>query len=406
MTDAGTLLRAVLAQPEDEAVRLVYADWLEEQGDPRAEFIRLQIALAHSSPADARHFENKARAGALLKKHQQTWLGPLAKFAKAWHFSRGFVENVTLETKTFLKLGDELFHFAPLRGLRLINVRDHFEAVAESPCLSRLSALDLNNNSLGAQRIQRILGSPHLSNLQSLSIGYNAIGISGLQAALDPSRLPSLSELDLSGNFNGGSSMQVLARSRELFRLKSLSLVYNRYGDEEVETLAASPYVANLSSLDLGSNSVDARGLRALAFSPHLARLKSLRLHYLTFSEAGIQALASSPHWAELGELDLTHGIGMCNLEALTNSSSLLRLHRLDLSENNLTTRNIGLLANATSLERLRQLGLRKCGIKYAEARMLLNSEGLAGLKCLELGGNPLTAKAALRKAFGARVRF
>jgi hypothetical protein len=37
---------------------------------------------------------------------------------------------------------------------------------------------------------------------------------------------------------------------------------------------------------------------------------------------------------------------------------------------------------------------------------MLLNSEGLAGLKCLELGGNPLTAKAALRKDFGARVRF
>ena len=59
MTDAGTLLRAVLAQPEDEAVRLVYADWLEEQGDPRAEFIRLQIALAHSSPADALHFETR-----------------------------------------------------------------------------------------------------------------------------------------------------------------------------------------------------------------------------------------------------------------------------------------------------------------------------------------------------------
>jgi uncharacterized protein (TIGR02996 family) len=33
-------LRAILASPEDAAPRLVYADWLEEQGDPRAELLR------------------------------------------------------------------------------------------------------------------------------------------------------------------------------------------------------------------------------------------------------------------------------------------------------------------------------------------------------------------------------
>ncbi len=46
--DGKHLLRAIIADPADDAVRLVYADWLEEQGDEgssaRAEFIRLQQA--------------------------------------------------------------------------------------------------------------------------------------------------------------------------------------------------------------------------------------------------------------------------------------------------------------------------------------------------------------------------
>lgn len=32
-------LRAITANPADEATRLVYADWLEERGDPLGEFL-------------------------------------------------------------------------------------------------------------------------------------------------------------------------------------------------------------------------------------------------------------------------------------------------------------------------------------------------------------------------------
>lgn len=50
MTDAEALIRAVLDSPEDDTVRLVYADWLDERAQPgdsvRAEFIRLQIEIA------------------------------------------------------------------------------------------------------------------------------------------------------------------------------------------------------------------------------------------------------------------------------------------------------------------------------------------------------------------------
>lgn len=50
MTTEDALLAAVLANPDDDLPRLVYADWLEEHGEPeRAEFIRVQVELARRS---------------------------------------------------------------------------------------------------------------------------------------------------------------------------------------------------------------------------------------------------------------------------------------------------------------------------------------------------------------------
>lgn len=47
VTTDRQLLRAILEKPEDDAPRLIYADWLEEDGQPeRAEFIRVQCELA------------------------------------------------------------------------------------------------------------------------------------------------------------------------------------------------------------------------------------------------------------------------------------------------------------------------------------------------------------------------
>jgi uncharacterized protein (TIGR02996 family) len=51
-TDADFLAN-LLADPTDDTTRLVYADWLEEQGDPvsaaKAEFLRLTVQLATSA---------------------------------------------------------------------------------------------------------------------------------------------------------------------------------------------------------------------------------------------------------------------------------------------------------------------------------------------------------------------
>src|SRR5262245_22546514 len=49
----AALEAAIIADADDDGPRLIYADWLEDHGDPvRAEFIRVQCRLADLSPAE------------------------------------------------------------------------------------------------------------------------------------------------------------------------------------------------------------------------------------------------------------------------------------------------------------------------------------------------------------------
>src|SRR5262249_28446774 len=48
MPDEAQFLQAILEDPDSDAPRLVFADWLEEHGNElRASFIRAQIELSH-----------------------------------------------------------------------------------------------------------------------------------------------------------------------------------------------------------------------------------------------------------------------------------------------------------------------------------------------------------------------
>src|SRR5438552_3731260 len=79
MTDDPGLLRAILDDPDDDGLRLVYADWLEEHGEPeRAEFIRVQLELEpHRFAIDRpRVRQLLAREAELLDRYEDQWLGP------------------------------------------------------------------------------------------------------------------------------------------------------------------------------------------------------------------------------------------------------------------------------------------------------------------------------------------
>src|SRR5262245_25936713 len=104
MSHHDAFLCSVIESPNDDAPRLVYADWLEDQGDTaRAEFIRLQIEAARLPEGDARRPGLEERARHLLGRHLDDWLGPLRLLATNWIFQRGFVERVTVLHEVLLE---------------------------------------------------------------------------------------------------------------------------------------------------------------------------------------------------------------------------------------------------------------------------------------------------------------
>ena len=83
-------LENIKDHPEDTP-RLILADWLEEQGDPRGEFIRIQCQRALLSEGDPRSAKLASRARKLLAKHRDVWLGVLAEKGIQTDFRRGLV---------------------------------------------------------------------------------------------------------------------------------------------------------------------------------------------------------------------------------------------------------------------------------------------------------------------------
>jgi uncharacterized protein (TIGR02996 family) len=71
---ARGFLEDIIAHPDDDAPRLIFADWLEEQGDgARAEFIRSQIERARLPDWDAGQVRLRLREQELLAQHGQKW---------------------------------------------------------------------------------------------------------------------------------------------------------------------------------------------------------------------------------------------------------------------------------------------------------------------------------------------
>jgi uncharacterized protein (TIGR02996 family) len=150
-TDEAAFLAAILAAPDDDAPRLVYADWLRDHGqEERAEFIQVQCELARTSDhietgdwcnGDVERIRNP-KWDTLYKRQEELWYLPAKGFhpplsGEEWEYSvgepytgqpgqkplafvrRGFIHSITCPAADWINHADKILATQPVREVRL-----------------------------------------------------------------------------------------------------------------------------------------------------------------------------------------------------------------------------------------------------------------------------------------------
>jgi uncharacterized protein (TIGR02996 family) len=66
-------IQAILANPDDTSTAQVYADWLEERGDPRGEYLRLEVERLEVAPDDDGRWEIQHRINECRQSIDNDW---------------------------------------------------------------------------------------------------------------------------------------------------------------------------------------------------------------------------------------------------------------------------------------------------------------------------------------------
>lgn len=292
MTPEQAFLEDILEHPEDDAPRLIYADWLEENGDPdRAEFIRIRIEQAKGPSARAK------RAVTLIEANWDRWVKPLSLLAddtafrhQPWlnsrlrvsasklvgEFPRGFIPSFALRAKTFLAKTNAILALTALTRLRLDQAGGLGGPLAACPALRAIRELEF---------------------------------------------------IDWSHSPLTAADVAELTHSRQLPRLTTLRLPRNNLGDRGVACLARSAWLAGIRSLDLSDNGLSSTGLRQLTTRDDWRQLRELRLDNNCFDHEAISLLLSAPWLHHIEILSLCNsGISDEQAQAITRLVPRLRL--------------------------------------------------------------------------------
>lgn len=348
-------IRAILADPEAAEPRLVYADWLEERGDVRAEAVRVgvqrklrQWERMDDMQVDLSLEQLDRRQKNLNLDYSRKCREQLPQIPGVeWgRFEGGVVEAVTIKDENaFRQHAGEILDVQPVHQLQYYGgLKDEaLPAMLGSPELARLGRLAMGANYDGPGVARVLADSPHLANLRSLILGYTSIGVEGAAH---------------------------LARAKHLAGLRDLVLTRNELTEDGLRTLCAAPQFAQLERLMLGNNDLGAGAAAMLAQSP-LANLRWLELSSNELGAHGVMALLDAAWLGQIEWLDL----GWCGLkphavEAFFAAGACPRLQRLNLVGNPIGGKVCAALAK-NPWPALRELRLEitgKIGTKIAAA--------------------------------------
>lgn len=313
MSDEAALLAAICAHPEEDTPRLMYADWLDEYGDPeRAEFIRAECELARTDHDSPIYLPLLRRSDVLRVNNADRWFGPL-RTTGDYHITtrRGFVDCVVLNAGGFAAQADLIFAHAPVVERLYVSADDDWGAFFAALRGSTVRALSFAGGVFTVDTADALAASPHAAELVELDLSYQALGPNGM-AALASAPLRSLELLAANGCDIGDDGAEALFAGRSFENLRLLGLSENRMTDDACAALAGASHFDRLEELELCHNYITADGMDALAAAAHLGRLRVLNLYSNLIGPDGGRAILASRHWSGLREINLIDcGVGI-----------------------------------------------------------------------------------------------
>lgn len=394
--DADGFLARIREAPDDDGPRLVYADWLDEQGDPRGEFVRTQVALARLPELDPQRTELIRSENTLLVRFANEWTAPFRGLASGPVFRRGFVEEVKVTARQFLAHADALFAAGPVRHVHLLDIGSHLAAALASRHLARLTGLTIFAQHLGEPLARAVAESPHLAGLQTLHLGRNRLSDAGALRLATSAYLGNVEDLDLSENDISEVGVRALADGLRWARLRRLDLSGNTIGPAGLAAIAGSPHIPYLDQLVIASAQIGGPRLLSLPRPVGVARLATVDLAGNALRSAGLEAVFGSEP-AAARDLDLSNNdLGDGAARWLATAPVAAGLRTLRLASNGITNDGVFALANSVYLSRLTALDLVNNPISDDGFRAVLESTALRYLRRLAYSAVGLTFRMRL----------
>ena len=354
--DEEALLAEIAANPADDALRLVYADRLIERGDPRGEFIQLQVRAkrGHDKAVEARLSE--------LRPLEKEWKDAAGFDETLTTFDRGFPMNLIGNARAIIASRRALAT-QPIVSMSILSDLDGLEEVCQLPELKRLRSLTISATmgsygrpiALEPARVRAVAACAHLSSLRELMIQKGALSQATASMLAEAAWFPALEVLLIPDNRVGRGWAALLGRVRDV---KRIWLEGSDVGPSAIRALAGSK-AHQLDELQLSNSTLDGPCLKALAESRVLATVTNLELDRSAVQDAGAIALANASFAGSLKKLSLKNNVlGKSAARALGASTSMPALEELDLRGKVLQKDGVQAFAEGAGLPSLRKLGL------------------------------------------------
>lgn len=225
----ASFLDEIKRHPEADEPRLIYADWLEEHGDPLGEYIRLECTRQLMTSRQQRR-EAAMRAAELLRRYRDRWLGFAFPEPIKLEFRRGFVEEASSSDKNFVSYrGSRLLELGTLRRLCIDGYGTTDGLIAELGTSSTdgavLDHLRIANCRFTIWEIRKLVKLPFTRRLRSLDLSWNRSICRGcIEEIADSEMMKTLQILDISGTTIHRDTIEAIIEEPKMLRLNLLAI--------------------------------------------------------------------------------------------------------------------------------------------------------------------------------------